>query len=78
MLVNGGPLLVAGEAGRHATTAAGLVFAATMIVRAPVYVFQGLAASLLANLTHLNATADTARCVPRSLASPPSCSGPGP
>jgi hypothetical protein len=32
------------------------VFAATMIVRAPVYVFQGLAASLLANLTHLNAT----------------------
>jgi O-antigen/teichoic acid export membrane protein len=61
MLVNGGPLLVAAEGGRHATTAAGLVFAATMIVRAPVYVFQGLGASLLANLTHLNATADAAR-----------------
>jgi O-antigen/teichoic acid export membrane protein len=61
MLVNGGPLLVAAGGGRHATTAAGLVFAATMIVRAPVYVFQGLGASLLANLTHLNATADPAR-----------------
>jgi O-antigen/teichoic acid export membrane protein len=61
MLVNGGPLLVAAGGGRHATTAAGLVFAATMIVRAPVYVFQGLGASLLANLTHLNATADSAR-----------------
>ena len=60
-LVNGGPLLVAAGGGRHATTAAGLVFAATMIVRAPVYVFQGLGASLLANLTHLNATADSAR-----------------
>jgi O-antigen/teichoic acid export membrane protein len=61
MLVNGGPLLVAAGGGRHATTAAGLVFAATMIVRAPVYVFQGLGASLLANLTHLNATADAIR-----------------
>lgn len=60
-LVNGGPLLVAASGGPHATTAAGLVFAATMIVRAPVYVFQGLGASLLANLTHLNATADSAR-----------------
>lgn len=56
MLVNGGPLLVAAGGGRHASTAAGLVFAATMIVRAPVYVFQGLGASLLANLAHLNAT----------------------
>jgi O-antigen/teichoic acid export membrane protein len=61
MLVNGGPLLVAAGGGPHATTAAGLVFAATMIVRAPVYVFQGVAASLLANLTYLNATADAAR-----------------
>jgi O-antigen/teichoic acid export membrane protein len=57
MLVNGGPLLVAAGGGRHASTAAGLVFAATMIVRAPVYVFQGLGASLLANLAHLNAIA---------------------
>ena len=61
MLVNGGPLLVAAGGGRHATTAAGLVFAATMIVRAPVYVFQGLGASLLANLTHLHATDGSAR-----------------
>jgi O-antigen/teichoic acid export membrane protein len=61
MLVNGGPLLVAAGGGRNATTSAGLVFAATMIVRAPVYVFQGLGASLLANLAHLNATAGSAR-----------------
>ena len=61
MLVNGGPLLVAAGGGRHATTSAGLVFAATMIVRAPVYVFQGVGASLLANLAHLNATAGSAR-----------------
>jgi O-antigen/teichoic acid export membrane protein len=32
------------------------VFAATMLVRAPVYVFQGLAAALLPNLTTLYAT----------------------
>ena len=31
-----------------------------MLVRAPVYVFQGLAAALLPNLTHLQATADAA------------------
>jgi O-antigen/teichoic acid export membrane protein len=30
-------------------------------VRAPVYVFQGLAAALLPNFTHLNATEDAAR-----------------
>ena len=32
---------------------AGIVFAATMLVRAPVYVFQGVAASLLPNFTLL-------------------------
>ena len=42
--------------GPGATKAAGLVFAATMLVRAPVYVFQGVAAALLPNLTRLNAT----------------------
>jgi O-antigen/teichoic acid export membrane protein len=51
LLVNGAPLLVAVSGG--SSTAVGLVFAATMLVRAPVYVFQGFAASLLPNLTHL-------------------------
>jgi O-antigen/teichoic acid export membrane protein len=32
-----------------------------MLVRAPVYVFQGIGASLLQNLTRLHATGDTAR-----------------
>jgi O-antigen/teichoic acid export membrane protein len=51
MLVNGAPLLVAAGGASPATV--GIVFAATMLVRAPVYVFQGFAASLLPNLTHL-------------------------
>jgi hypothetical protein len=37
------------------------VFAATMLVRIPVYLFQGLAASLLPNLTRLNASDELAR-----------------
>jgi O-antigen/teichoic acid export membrane protein len=56
LLVNGAPLLVMASGGHGATKAAGLVFAATMLVRAPVYVFQGVAAALLPNLTRLNAT----------------------
>jgi O-antigen/teichoic acid export membrane protein len=60
LFVNGGPLLVVVAGGPGATRAAGIVFAATMLVRAPVYVFQGLAAALLPNLTHLQATADAA------------------
>jgi O-antigen/teichoic acid export membrane protein len=32
-----------------------------MLVRVPVFVFQGLAASLLPNLTHLHASGDAAR-----------------
>ena len=60
LFVNGGPLLVVAAGGPGATRAAGIVFAATMLVRAPVYVFQGLAAALLPNLTHLQATADAA------------------
>jgi O-antigen/teichoic acid export membrane protein len=54
VLVNGGPLLV--MLGDGSTTTAGVVFAATMLVRVPVYVFQGVAASLLPNLTNLQAT----------------------
>ncbi len=61
LLVNGGPLLVVAGGGRDASRVAGVVFAATMLVRVPVYVFQGLAASLLPNLTHLQACADGAR-----------------
>jgi O-antigen/teichoic acid export membrane protein len=54
VLVNGAPLLVVLGTGR-AGKDAGVVFAATMLVRAPVYVFQGLAASLLPNFTVLHA-----------------------
>jgi O-antigen/teichoic acid export membrane protein len=56
LLINGAPLLVMASGGPGATKAAGLVFAATMLVRAPVYVFQGVAAALLPNLARLNAT----------------------
>jgi len=59
LLVNGAPLLVV-AAGTRDASAVGLVFAATMLVRAPVYVFQGFAASLLPNLTHLVAVAGRA------------------
>jgi O-antigen/teichoic acid export membrane protein len=59
LLVNGAPLLVV-AVGTHDRAAVGLVFAATMLVRAPVYVFQGFAASLLPNLTHLVAVAGRA------------------
>jgi O-antigen/teichoic acid export membrane protein len=59
LLVNGAPLLVV-AIGTHDGAAVGLVFAATMLVRAPVYVFQGFAASLLPNLTHLVAVAGRA------------------
>ena len=54
VLINAGPLLV--MLGEGASTTAGVVFAATMLVRVPVYVFQGVAASLLPNLTNLQAT----------------------
>ena len=57
LLVNGAPLLVTLGSGRAAGSTAGVVFAATMLVRAPVYVFQGVAAALLPNLTDLNARA---------------------
>lgn len=53
LLVNGGPILVMLEGGALST--AGVVFAATMLVRVCVYLFQGVAASLLPNLTRLHA-----------------------
>jgi O-antigen/teichoic acid export membrane protein len=53
LLVNGAPLLVILAGGSNASRTAGVVFAATMLVRAPVYVFQGVAASILPNLTGL-------------------------
>jgi O-antigen/teichoic acid export membrane protein len=59
VLINAGPLLVMVEGGRHASKVAGVVFAATMLVRIPVYVFQGVAASLLPNLTRLQAVEAT-------------------
>jgi O-antigen/teichoic acid export membrane protein len=59
VLVNGGPVLVMVGGGSAKT--AGLVFAATMLVRIPVFLFQGLAASLLPNLTRLNAADELAR-----------------
>ena len=54
LFVNGAPLLVIALGG--SAKVARVVFAATMLVRAPVFVFQGLAAALLPNLTHLHAT----------------------
>ncbi len=59
VLVNGGPLLVMLGGGPDASKVAGVVFAATMLVRVPVFVFQGLAASLLSNLTSLHAADET-------------------
>jgi O-antigen/teichoic acid export membrane protein len=51
ILLSGGPVLVMLHGGEDASTAAGIVFAATMLVRAPAYLFQGVAAALLPNLT---------------------------
>jgi O-antigen/teichoic acid export membrane protein len=61
LLVNGAPLMVILGGGSQSSRSAGVVFAATMLVRAPVYVFQGLAASILPNLTGLAAAGDGAR-----------------
>src|SRR5215210_441288 len=60
VLVNGGPLLVMLGGGEDVGKVAGLVFAATMLVRIPVFVFQGLATSLLPNLTRLHAASEPA------------------
>ncbi len=61
VLVNGGPLLVMLGGGAGASKAAGVVFAATMLIRVPVYLFQGFAASLLPNLTRLHAVGGAIR-----------------
>lgn len=58
VLVSGGPLLIVAGGGTGARTAAGTVFAATMLVRAPVFLFQGLAAALLPSLTTFRAQGD--------------------
>jgi len=59
LLINGAPILVMLGGGEDASRVAGVVFAATMLVRVPVYLFQGLAASLLPNLTRMHATTGT-------------------
>jgi O-antigen/teichoic acid export membrane protein len=59
ILVNGGVLLVVLGSGSRAGAAASVVFAATMLVRVPGFLVQGLAASLLSNLTHLQAVAQS-------------------
>jgi O-antigen/teichoic acid export membrane protein len=61
VIVSGGPLLVLLEGGSEATTAAGVVFAATLLVRAPVFLFQGVAASLLPSLTTFHSRGDHAQ-----------------
>ncbi|HSS82066.1 MAG TPA: hypothetical protein VLK24_12840 [Gaiellaceae bacterium] len=58
LLVNGAPLLVIGASGGEATRAAAVVFAATMLVRVPVFLFSGVAGSLLPNFTRLHAEND--------------------
>ena len=60
LLVNGAPLMVIIAGGPQSSRTAGVVFAATMLVRAPIYVFQGVAASILPNLTGLAAAGDRA------------------
>ena len=60
VLVSGGALLVTITGGHGAAAAAGTVFAATMLVRAPVFLFQGVAAALLPRFTKLHALGDDA------------------
>jgi O-antigen/teichoic acid export membrane protein len=58
LLVNGAPLLVLGSSGGDKTRQAAIVFAATMLVRIPVFLFSGVAGSLLPNFTRLQAERD--------------------
>jgi O-antigen/teichoic acid export membrane protein len=58
ILLSGGPVLVMLHGGHGASKAAGVVFAATMLVRAPAYLFQGVSAALLPNLTTMLANRD--------------------
>jgi O-antigen/teichoic acid export membrane protein len=61
VLISGGPLLVLIAGGPHAMRDAGVVFAATLLLRAPVFVFQGIQASLLPSLTTFRAQGHHAR-----------------
>ena len=60
VLVSGGPLLVLIAGGPGAAAAAGVLFAATLLVRAPVFLLQGVQASLLPSLTTFRARGDEA------------------
>jgi O-antigen/teichoic acid export membrane protein len=60
VLVSGGPLLVLIAGGEGAPAAAGVLFAATLLVRAPVFLLQGIQASLLPSLTTFRARGDEA------------------
>ena len=55
VFLNGGPLFVRAEAG---AAAAGFIFNVLMVARAPVVLFQAVAASLLPHLTRLRSTGD--------------------
>ncbi|HWH96200.1 MAG TPA: hypothetical protein VNT03_20225 [Baekduia sp.] len=71
VLLSGGPVLVMLQGGDGAAKAAGVVFAATMLVRAPAFLFQGVSAALLPNLTTMLARRDIAgfrRAVGRTVA----------
>ena len=61
ILLSGGPLIVLIRGGEGAAATAGVLFAAALLVRAPVFLFQGVAASLLANFTTYRAQGDFAR-----------------
>jgi O-antigen/teichoic acid export membrane protein len=61
ILLSGGPLIVLIQGGPGAAATAGVLFAAALLVRAPVFLFQGVAASLLANFTTYRAQGDLAR-----------------
>jgi O-antigen/teichoic acid export membrane protein len=60
-LLSGGPLIVLIRGGEGAAATAGVLFAAALLVRAPVFLFQGVAASLLANFTTYRAQGDHER-----------------
>jgi O-antigen/teichoic acid export membrane protein len=66
VFLNGGPLLVMVGGGTDATKSAGIVFAATMLIRVPGFLFQGLTAAMLPNFTRLNA-ADAAGALERAV-----------
>ena len=56
ILVSGGPLLVLIAGGPGAAAAAGVLFAATLLVRAPVFLLQGVAGVAAAEPDHVPRT----------------------